>query len=397
MLKDGLRQLKTGRKNSIILPKNDEGGKNLSGIYIHIPFCKSKCPYCDFYSDICKSDGVKSYVHALINEIETLSRVNEFVKKPFTADTLYLGGGTPSVLEGDDLFAIITAAKKQFNISEGGEITVECNPNSPIESILPHLLKAGVNRISLGLQSAVDGERKILGRTSGKDRVNEVINLLRENGINNISLDVMLGIPNQTEESLKETLDFVIESGVPHISAYMLKIEEGTHFYKNYEKYDFPDEDMTAELYNRCADALENAGFIHYEISNFAKEGFESRHNTKYWKSENYLGVGPGAHSYINGKRFYFESDTEKFVKGGKVVFDSFGGDAEEYIMLRLRLKEGLNLSLLKELYGEKPLKNINEKAPFLKEQGLIDFDGEKLSLTRKGFLLSNSVICQLI
>lgn len=369
----------------------------MSGIYIHIPFCKSKCPYCDFYSYICKNDGVKSYVQALIDEIETLSRVNEFVKKPFTADTLYLGGGTPSVLEGDDLYRIITAAKKQFNISDKGEITVECNPNSHIESILPHLLKAGVNRISLGLQSAVDRERKVLGRTSGKDRVIEVINLLNENGISNISLDVMLGIPHQTRESLKETLDFVVESGVPHVSAYMLKIEEGTHFYKNYEKYDFPDDDLTAEFYNQCADTLENAGFCHYEISNFAKKGFESRHNTKYWNLENYLGLGPGAHSYIDGKRFYFESDTEKFIKGEKAIFDSPGGDSEEYIMLRLRLKDGLRLSRLKELYGETPLEKINEKAPFLKEQGLIDFDGERLSLTRKGFLLSNGVICQLI
>ena len=337
------------------------------------------------------------YVDALLNEINTLSRVSEFIKEPFKADTLYLGGGTPSVLSGEELFKIITTAKKRFSVSDNAEITVECNPNSDIESILPYLLKAGVNRISLGLQSAVDKERKILGRQSDKKRVTEVIGLLKSSGISNISLDVMLGIPYQTEESLKETLDFVIESGVPHISAYMLKIEEGTHFYKNYDKYDFPDEEKTIKLYNQCADALEKAGFIHYEISNFAKEGVESRHNTKYWKLENYLGIGPGAHSYINGKRFYFESDTQGFINGEKAVFDDFGGSSEEYIMLRLRLKKGLLLSELRTLYGEKPLLKIKEKAPFLKEQGLIDFDGERISLTRKGYLLSNSVICELI
>lgn len=367
------------------------------GIYIHIPFCKSKCPYCDFYSYRCKAEEMELYVDSLINEIDTLSRVGEFVKEPFEADTLYLGGGTPSVLSGEELYRIITTAKEKFKISNNAEITVECNPNSDIEGILPYLLKAGVNRISLGLQSAVNKERKVLGRQSDKNRVKAVIELLKANGINNISLDVMLGIPHQTEESLRETLDFVIESCVPHISAYMLKIEEGTHFYKCYDKYDFPDDEKTIEFYNQCADALEKAGYVHYEISNFAKEGCESRHNTKYWELENYLGIGPGAHSYIDGKRFYFESDTQAFIAGEKAVFDDLGGDAEEYIMLRLRLKKGVFLSELKELYGEKPLIKIKEKAPFLKEQGLIDFDGERLTLTRKGYLLSNSVICEFI
>lgn len=369
----------------------------MPGIYIHIPFCKSKCPYCDFYSYRCKGEEMSIYVDALLNEINTLSRVRDFVKEPFEANSLYLGGGTPSVLSGEELFRIITAAREKFSVPDNAEITVECNPNSEIESILPYLLKAGVNRISLGLQSAVDKERKALGRQSGKNRITEVIELLKANGITNISLDVMLGIPYQTKESLKETLDFVVESGVPHISAYMLKIEEGTHFYKNHNKYDFPDEEKTTEFYNQCADNLEQAGFVHYEISNFAKPGFESRHNTKYWESENYLGLGPGAHSYIDGKRFYFESDTESFINGEKAIFDVTGGDAEEYIMLRLRLRKGLSLTELQKHYGEKPLKKIKEKAPFLKEQGLIEFDGERIALTRKGYLLSNSVICELI
>ena len=369
----------------------------MSGVYIHIPFCKSKCPYCDFYSYRCKGEEMALYVDSLINEINTLDRVSEFVNKPFVADTLYLGGGTPSVLSGEELFRIIATARESFSISDNAEITVECNPNSDIEGILPYLLKAGVNRISLGLQSAVDKERRTLGRQSDKKRVAEVIELLKANGINNISLDVMLGIPYQTKESLKETLDFVTQSGVPHISAYMLKIEEGTHFYKCYDKYDFPDEDKTIEFYNQCADALEKAGFIHYEISNFAKKGFESRHNTKYWELENYLGIGPGAHSYIDGKRFYYEGNTQSFIDGKKAIFDSLGGDAEEYIMLKLRLKKGLDLNELKALYGEEPLIKIKEKAPFLKEQGLIEFDGKRLSLTREGYLLSNSVICELI
>ena len=369
----------------------------MAGVYIHIPFCKSKCPYCDFYSYRCKSEEMSLYVDALTDEIKTLSRSGEFLKKHFKADTLYLGGGTPSVLKGEELFRIITTARDAFSISDNAEITVECNPNSPIEDILPYLLRAGVNRISLGLQSAVDKERKALGRQSDKKRVKEVIELLKNSGITNISLDVMLGIPYQTTESLNETLQFVVESGVPHISAYMLKIEEGTHFHKNYDKYHFPNEEQTVEFYNQCADFLQNAGFTHYEISNFAKNGFESKHNTKYWELENYLGIGPGAHSYIDGKRFYFPSDTDSFIKGEKAVFDSFGGDCEEYIMLRLRQKKGLSLSELQKLYGEKPLVKIKEKAPFFKKQGLVSFDGENLSLTRKGYLLSNAVICEFI
>ena len=369
----------------------------MSGIYIHVPFCKSKCPYCDFYSYRCKNEEMSLYVEALLNEIHTLSRVNDFVKAPFKADTLYLGGGTPSVLSGEELFNIITAAREKFRISDDAEITIECNPNSHIENILPYLLKAGVNRISLGLQSAVDKERKLLGRQSDKKRVTEVIELFKSNGISNISLDVMLGIPYQTEESLNETLRFVTENGVPHLSAYMLKIEENTHFHRCRDKYDFPDEDKTIQFYDQCADTLEKAGFNHYEISNFAKPGFESKHNTKYWELENYLGLGPGAHSYIDGKRFYFESNTQSFINGEKALFDDFGGDAEEYIMLGLRLKKGILLSELRALYGDAPINKIKEKAPFLMEQGLVDFDGKRISLTRKGYLLSNSVICEFI
>lgn len=369
----------------------------MSGVYIHIPFCKSKCPYCDFYSYRCSAEATKPYINALKDEISSFKRVNAFIKAPFTADSLYLGGGTPSVLEGQELYDIITAARERFNIGDDAEITVECNPNSHIEDILPHLLRAGVNRISLGLQSAVDRERKALGRISGKERISSVIKLLKENGLKNISLDIMLGVPFQTAESLQKTLDYVTESDVPHISAYMLKIEEGTFFHKNREKYDFPDDDTMCDFYIQCAEELKKAGFDHYEISNFAKKGFESRHNTKYWLLENYLGIGPGAHSFIDGKRFYFKSDTESFITGEKALFDCSGGDAQEYIMLRLRLKKGISLSEVKKLYGEKTLEKINKKAPFLKEQGLVNFDGENLSLTENGFLLSNSIICELI
>lgn len=369
----------------------------MSGVYIHIPFCKSKCPYCDFYS-YPKGDKEKDeYVDALVDEIKTQRRVASFAPHSFKADSLYLGGGTPSVLSGEALFRIITAAREQFLTDENAEITVECNPNSDIEGILPHLKKAGVNRISLGMQSCVEKERRLLGRASDKERILQVIDLFRKNGIDNISLDIMLGIPCQTKESLQETLNFIKETGVPHVSAYILKIEENTHFYKNRDKYDFPDEDSVCDFYKQCSDFLTKNGYEHYEISNFSKKGFESRHNTKYWLLEDYLGIGPGAHSFVDGKRFYFESDTEKFISGNPPIYDGDGGDAEEFIMLSLRLKKGLDLDELCERYGESYLSSIKKKAPLLAEKGLINFDGNALSLTESGMLLSNSIIAEFI
>ena len=370
----------------------------MSGVYIHIPFCKSKCPYCDFHSHRCDTAFQKEYTDALIDEISTLRRVGEFLPSPrFKADTLYLGGGTPSVLEGEELERIILTAKNKFSLPPDAEITVECNPSSHIEALIPYFKKCGVNRISLGMQSAVDKERKALGRLSDSRRVKHVVDLLKDNGINNISLDIMLGVPDQTKESLDETLNFTRECNIQHVSAYILKIEEGTFFDTHKERFTFPTDDEASDLYEYCCEQLEKSGFEQYEISNFAKSGFESRHNTKYWLSEDYLGIGAAAHSFIDGKRFYFERDTQGFIKGAPAVFDCNGNDAEEYIMLRLRMKKGLSLTELSSLYGKDATKNIIKKAPFFKEQGLVSFDGESLSLTKKGFLLSNSLISEFI
>ncbi len=366
----------------------------MNGIYIHIPFCKSKCPYCDFHSGRCNENVKNEYINALIEEIKTLKRCSDFLNnKIFETDTLYLGGGTPSVLKGEEIEKIVLASKESFNLCENSEITIECNPGSPIEELIPYFKKCGVNRVSLGMQSAIDKERRILGRSSDKTRVKDVVSLLKNNGIENISLDVMLGIPEQTIESLKETLDFVIECNIPHISAYILKIEDGTFFDTHRERYSFPDDDTCADLYEFCCDYLEAKGFVHYEISNFSKPGYESKHNIKYWLLENYLGIGTAAHSFIDGKRFYFPADTESFIYGVKPVFDGYGGDAEEYIMLHLRLKQGLNLTELQKLYPDFNIGKIKNKLPPLKKQELIIYENETISLTTKGMLLSNFVI----
>lgn len=345
----------------------------------------------------CDEATKEKYVGAVIDETKTLRRCKAFVGHSLNADTLYLGGGTPSVLSGEQIALIVNSAKESFNITETSEITVECNPGSDIESLIPNLKECGVNRISLGMQSAVDEERKALGRSADCNRIKQVIDLFKGNGITNISLDIMLGIPHQTAESLEYTLEFIKTCDIPHVSAYMLKIEEGTFFDKHRERYSFPDEDEVCDLYSKCIDYLTCNGFCHYEISNLAMPGFESRHNTKYWQLDNYLGIGPSAHSFVDGKRFYFGNSLEDFINGAPPIFDTMGGDREEYIMLRLRLQEGLKIEEIKVLYGEDSADSIIKKAPLLKEQGLINYDNRRISLTEKGFLLSNSVIIELL
>ena len=370
----------------------------MNGVYIHIPFCKSKCPYCDFHSQVCDDKLKAQYIQALVDEIKTLRRTKAFLPDGFTdVDTLYIGGGTPSVLKAEELESIVETAKSSFNISDNAEITIECNPGSHIEELIPTFKKCGVNRVSLGMQSAVDSERRILGRTADKQRVKNVIDLLKSNGIENISLDIMLGIPNQTKESLSSTLEFIKECNVPHVSAYILKIEEGTFFHTHSKRFEFPDDDQCCELYEYCYDYLADIGIKPYEISNFARNGYKSKHNLKYWTLENYLGIGAAAHSFVDGKRFFFKRDTLAFINGESAEFDCDGGDEKEYIMLRLRLREGLKLLELSSLYSPKACEKILKMAPLFQKHGLVDFDGETLSLTQKGALLSNSIIAELI
>ncbi len=311
------------------------------------------------------------------------------------ADTLYFGGGTPSVLGGENIALIICRARTLFGVD--GEITVECNPSSADAAFFETVAKSGVNRISLGMQSAVDSERRKLGRLADSKRIEECIRNIRNTGIGNISLDVMLGVPDQTIDSLRETIDFCLRNDVPHISAYMLKLEEGTYYYDNAEKLNLPDEDSTADMYTYFGDILEKNGYRNYEISNFAKPGYEGRHNLKYWNCEEYLGIGPSAHSFIDGRRFYYPRDINSFCLCGETVDDTTGGDEEEYIMLRLRLADGLIFSEFKDRFGKSFSKEIIRKAKEYESLGLVTLSDNSLSLTRKGFLLSNAIISKLI
>lgn len=360
------------------------------GLYLHIPFCRSKCPYCDFYSLRADNDKKDEYVRALQNKISS-----DFLSPKCKADTLYIGGGTPSVMGAQRLCKLVEACKER--LTDDAEITVECNPYGLDEDFFKALYDCGVNRVSLGLQSAVDGERRILGRQSDRNQVENAVKLAQKSGFCNITLDVMLGIPEQTEKSLGETLDFCISLDVPHISAYMLKLEENTYFYKNQSKYNFPDDDQTADLYLQMCEALESNGIMQYEISNFAKKGYESRHNLKYWHCEEYLGLGPSAHSFMNGKRFYFDPDFDSFMNGNSPIPDGNGGDFTEYAMLNLRLTEGLNENKVFERFGHNIPKEIYEKSQIFIDNGYITKSENGLALTRKGFLMSNYILSEIL
>ncbi|MCQ2481132.1 MAG: radical SAM family heme chaperone HemW [Clostridia bacterium] len=357
------------------------------GLYIHIPFCRSKCPYCDFYSMRIDEGLKQEYIEAVKREIQ---------KSDCIFDTVYFGGGTPSQLKSQEIAEILSVVSHTDNC----EITVECNPSDTgrENSIFDFdvLASAGVNRISMGLQSAVDGERKALGRLSGKEEVLNAINKCHKAGIDNISLDLMLGIPYQTIESLNESVSFCINSGVKHISAYLLKIEDNTYFGKNRDKLILPDEDTVSDMYLTVSETLRNNGFNHYEISNFSLPGYESKHNCKYWECKEYLGIGPSAHSFIDGKRLYYDNDINKFISEPELIYDDKGGSLEEYIMLGLRLSKGINFCDIKQKYSYNFNDGFIDYCRFLQDKNLLNLTENGFALTPEGFLLSNSVICEL-
>lgn len=368
------------------------------GLYIHIPFCAGKCPYCDFYSVSADEKTFNEYNAAVIKSVQNWALK---LNRPF--DTLYFGGGTPSLIGTERLVEITDAAFTAFNNGNRDEveITVECNPfntGSPgAQFDFGMLAGAGVNRISLGLQSAADTERAALGRKGVAEDSKRAIQKAKSAGITNISLDLMLGIPGQTPDSLRCSIDFCANAGITHVSAYMLKIEDGTPFAAQKEKLNLPDEDATCDFYLQAVDELEMAGFSQYEISNFARKGFESRHNLKYWNCEEYLGIGPAAHSYIDGKRFYYKRDLNSYMHMSDPVQDDDGGSFEEYAMLRLRLNEGLTERGTLERYGFCIPKTMRERAKYFTDQEYVISDVKGISLTTKGYLLSNKIIGDLL
>lgn len=355
------------------------------GLYVHIPFCAKKCGYCDFYSTFSSFDLGQDYLHAAKREIE---KWGGKTNRPI--DTVYIGGGTPSLL-GEKIIFLLDTVRQNFELTEDAEITAECNPSSDT-TFLKFAKKAGVNRLSIGAQSGENSMLKLLGRThTASDTVN-YIKSARDFGFDNISADLMIALPSSNLDTLKKDIDFILSLNTEHISSYMLKIESSTAFSFRSD-LDLPDDDSAAGQYLYMCDALKYAGYSHYEISNFAKEGKSSRHNLKYWKLEDYLGIGPSAHSMMDLKRFYYERDLKKFIRGCDTVFESDVDATTESVMLGLRLSEGVNL---KNTYGSKALP-IYEKLKKYENAGYLEINGDTVKLTDKGMLLSNSIITEII
>lgn len=361
------------------------------GLYLHVPFCVKKCFYCDFYSGAAEEKAIDAYTEKLSEEI---LKWGGRLCRP-CVDTVYLGGGTPSIL-GDRLVSLLNAARTAFSLGSGAEITLELNPASDVSKALSAAVTAGINRLSIGAQSADDGELALLGRSHTAADTLSAVREARRYGFDNISLDLMIGLPDSNIKTLEKSLDFVLSARPEHISAYILKLEENTLFYKRRGSINLPEDDETAEQYLYMCRRLESAGYEHYEISNFCLSGRESRHNLKYWRCEEYLGIGPSAHSFLDGKRFYYPRDTKSFVKGVLPVWDGDGGDAEEYIMLRLRLADGFCFEEMRRRFGILS-ENVIKAALPLEKAGLLKLTDKKISLTDKGMLVSNSIITELL
>lgn len=362
------------------------------GLYIHVPFCENKCPYCDFYSVKCDPDLVDKYATGVC---ETLKKYSQEMSLAF--DTIYFGGGTPSLLGNENVEKILQTVRENFRL-RAKEVTLEVNPTTASTLDFERLLEAGVNRLSIGVQSAADEELKQLGRRHTVRDAERTIKMAQEAGFENISVDLMVAVPSQTKRSLQKSIDFCVNQNIQHVSAYLLKIEENTPFYKNQAQLELKDDDEQAELYLYLVNELEKQGFKQYEISNFAKESYQGQHNLKYWNAEEYLGIGPSAHSFVDGKRFSYPRSLQDFLSGkNEIICDGSGGTVEEYLMLKLRLHEGINNDDFKDRFGKDLPQICFERAKNYQKYGLTEVDDKSIRLTKRGFLLSNSLISKLL
>ena len=373
------------------------------GLYIHVPFCLSKCAYCDFCSFTHFDEGlIDSYVDALIREILEYKR-----EERISVDTVFIGGGTPSILTPLQLEKITVAINHTFDLSGLSEFTVEVNPRTADKEKLSAYRSLGVNRISIGLQSIHENELKILGRDQSFDDFLAVYHSAREVGFENISVDIIYGIPSQTIESLKETLNRVVDLSPEHISLYSLILEEGTPIFERMDSLDIPDDDIVYDMYSLVNSTLSQSGYTHYEISNYAKQGFSSCHNTKYWKLDDYIGVGLSAHSFLGGERFYNPADRFDIT----TLFRYIDGELpriyeekptrentlSEFVMLGLRTSFGISLAEFKERFGEDFVSSRKREIDGFINNGLAKISDERFYLTEQGMFVSNSIILELL
>jgi oxygen-independent coproporphyrinogen-3 oxidase len=400
------------------------------GIYISVPFCRTKCTYCNFASDVFSRAVFERYVDRVCADIANAPRIANEMRGELDreVDSIYLGGGTPTVLEPSQLQRIFDAVRSQFQVSPDAEVTVECAPGTLAPDVLQGLLRCGVNRVSLGVQSFVDAEAAAVGRLHKRATVLEDIARLRAAGIANINIDLIAGLPHQTAESWQQSLDQTLATGAPHASVYMLEVDDDSRLGREviaggtrYHAHFVPDEEATADFYLAACEQLNAAGIAQYEISNFAQAGSESRHNLKYWARQPYLGFGVDAHSMLlaaregheftraskpPGKdrgfspcgseavRFASADVLEKYVAGSPVqsAIVSRAAALEESFFLGLRLNRGVNLREIAATFGQPALDHLSLAIAELVGDALLERTGENIRLTARGRLLSNEV-----
>ena len=372
------------------------------GLYVHVPFCRSKCQYCDFYSVATKDDKlIDGYLDAVCDHIKEAGELAPNYK----VDSIYFGGGTPTFFGADGMSVILTTIRRNFDVDNNAEISFEANPDSVSDRLLHRLRAEGFNRVSLGIQSDDNDMPKKLGRPHTYDPAVAAYQRIRKAGFRNVSIDLMYGLPGQDLMDWQETLDNVLRLMPEHISCYGLKIEEGTPFWEIRDSLNLPDEDTQAEMYLTMVEALRSRGFRQYEISNFCRKGLYSRHNMRYWTGGEYLGFGPGASSDFAGKRFSLKSDLQSYItairEGGEIMEDiqeiPMRERAGEYLMLRLRTNVGINQAEYEKtfLLPFAPLEEVMEKHRRFYHATQTD-DGRWV-LTPKGYLVSNDIITDLL
>jgi oxygen-independent coproporphyrinogen III oxidase len=380
------------------------------GIYISVPFCPTKCSYCNFASDVFSRAVFERYVDRVCADIENAPKVAVEMggRMERAVDSIYLGGGTPTVLDAAQLERIFGAVRSNFNIEPAAEVTVECAPGTLNAAMIENLLRCGVNRVSLGVQSFVDQEAAAVGRLHKRATVLEDIARLRDAGIANINIDLIAGLPHQTAESWQYSLAEAIATGAGHVSVYMLEVDEDSRLGREvlaggtrYHAHFVPDEEAIADFYAAACDRLQSAGIAQYEISNFTREGFESRHNLKYWTRLPYFGFGVDAHSMLasatpglDAVRFAPADSLELYTNGAALQRTPVSAQAavEETFFLGLRLNRGVNLRELGAKFGEGAVANARAAIAELVEGGLTEQRGDFLRLTARGRLVSNEV-----
>lgn len=361
------------------------------GIYIHIPFCKQKCSYCDFISYSNKNNLVEQYIEKLKQEIQSKSTTE------YEISTIYFGGGTPSYIEDRHIIDILETIKQNYNISGNVEIIIEVNPGTVTEEKLQNYVSAGINRISIGLQSCNDNLLKMIGRIHSFEEFLNTYELARKVGFKNINVDLMIGLPKQTLKDVKDSLKEIISLNPEHVSVYSLIVEEETPIERKIEnrELELPDEELERKQYWEVKKTLEKYGYKHYEISNFAKDGYESKHNMNCWEQKEYIGFGVAAHSYLNKKRFSNVETIEEYLKEKEPIvheIQDLENQKKEYMLLGLRKIDGIKISSFKNKFGSNPIMEFKDELNKLVQEKLIEIDLDEIKLTKKGIDLANIV-----